>query len=641
MKLKFLYLSILLLCTYLPSQAQIDETYSVDLEGALNFQTITASGTWIIGSDAGLAAYDQENGTELWIHPNLAKVSASDVSEIPGSTLLMVRQEDDVKFIDPYSGAIRFSTEEQGFNELSFERMLYRSNGLLIGGKKGKNEPVLAMVDLATGEVRWKLEENFGRIITATEFSAEEILLVTLLKVYRMKSQDGSIIWKEATSKETAAMGGALSAFANKMAANVEFNIRYYENIDKDIFLLGFEVENTKTVSDGKTIVSYTNNYTAFKLSSGARVWSDPVELDGHFGVVEFHNDKVIVLPDDGNRTKINAFDINSGEGLWGKKGRGLKLKGGVYDAFTTDKGMLLVSTNNKKTFLNFLDVEAGVLTYDKPTKVKGIVMELQMAGDNFAYVTSEEMNILDPASGELLLDQSLATNPELTVIDGDKMIVADPNKGLINSVNLKTNEVKEIFSDKLKFGGKENPQQLEIRENGYLLSSEQNLALISSSGELAFNKHYPAPRESGLKQALLYAQAARAAYISANAYSAAGALQSAAPKVTEEDAVSGALVEGLGTAYQEVGEQAQDFAKKSIEQARSRAKATTQGRDFMIILSDVGKEFALVKVNKDTGEAEGEISLGKEKEPKYAVDDVTGKVFRKSEATKVSVYQL
>ena len=207
--------------------------------------------------------------------------------------------------------------------------------------------------------------------------------------------------------------------------------------------------------------------------------------------------------------------------------------------------------------------------------------------------------------------------------------------------IDIEAATVKNISSVALKFEGKEIPNKLELREKGIFVSSEQNVAMFDYSGSQLFQKYYEAPREPGLKRALLYAQAARAAYISANAYYASEVLQSAAPDIKKEDAFDGAIVEGLGQVYGELGDAASDFAKQSFQQANARFKATSEGRDFIIIFGKIEKDNTLLKVNKDTGEPEGTINLGKEKEPVYAVDDVTGQVFYKTNETQITSYKL
>jgi hypothetical protein len=48
-----------------------------------------------------------------------------------------------------------------------------------------------------------------------------------------------------------------------------------------------------------------------------------------------------------------------------------------------------------------------------------------------------------------------------------------------------------------------------------------------------------------------------------------------------------------------------------------------------------------LLKVSKSTGKIDGRISLGKDREPIYAVDDVTGQVYYRSGNNIMTSYQV
>ena len=65
-----------------------------------------------------------------------------------------------------------------------------------------------------------------------------------------------------------------------------------------------------------------------------------------------------------------------------------------------------------------------------------------------------------------------------------------------------------------------------------------------------------------------------------------------------------------------------------AFKQANARYKATMSGRNFMFIMSKPDKNIELLKVSKSTGKVKGRIDLGKDKEPIYAVDDITGQVY-------------
>ena len=69
--------------------------------------------------------------------------------------------------------------------------------------------------------------------------------------------------------------------------------------------------------------------------------------------------------------------------------------------------------------------------------------------------------------------------------------------------------------------------------------------------------------------------------------------------------------------------------------------KATKSGRDFMFIMSKQDKDIVLLKVSKLTGKIEGKIDLGKDREPIYAVDDITGQVYYLTGENELTSYQV
>jgi outer membrane protein assembly factor BamB len=437
------------------------------------------------------------------------------------------------------------------------------------------------------------------------------------------------------------AFGSLLQGVAEQAVANEDFVINFYKHHSKDIFIIGAENKKESQTSSGQTSISYDNNYTAFNIVDGSRLWNNPIQMNGQLGDLAFYENGIIILPNNGGRTKINFFDLETATGKWGKKGRGIAIKGGIYNHLKTEKGILLISRSREKNYLNFLDPAQGLITFKKPVKINGEVVRTIESEKGILFITTNEINILNPTTGELVFDKSIPTSPGLLEQKENTIYAFDTKDGIIKLIDINTATIKNITNTKLKFEGKEIPGKLELREKGIFISSDQNVALYDYSGTQIFQKYYTAPREPGLKRALLYAQAARAAYIGASSYYAAGVLQSAAPDVKQEDAVSGAIVEGFGMVYDELGDAASDFAKQSFQQANARFKATAEGRDFIIIFGKIEKNNALLKVNKDTGKVDGEINLGNEKDPKYAVDDVTGQVFKKTAETQITSYKL
>ena len=638
---------LMLVISWSVSHAQVNELWKTDLSGKVLWQQVTSFGNYFVCTNTEFAAFNPETGEKLWSNSQFANIANEQIEEMSGSPLLSVTQGDVITLLDPFTGNVKFNSSQAGVADLKTKQVLYKANGILVAGKNMNRNPIMLMVDMATGKKVWQIEERFGRIVTLNELSDKELLIVTLFKNYKVNSQTGEIIWKNSTSKEAeqlesmGAFGNLLQSVAEQAVADEDFIVNFYKHPSKDIFIIGAENKKESQTSSGQTSISYDNNYIAFNIADGSRLWNEPIQMRGQLGDLAFYKDGIIILPNDGNRTKINFFDLQSATGKWGKKGRGIGIKGGIYKHLKTENGILLMSQSGEKNYLNFLDPAQGLITFEKPVRINGEVIRTIKSPKGILYITTEEINILNPTTGELIFDKSIQTNPTLLEQKENTIYAFDTKGNIVKLIDIEAATVKNISSVALKFEGKEIPNKLELREKGIFVSSEQNVAMFDYSGAQLFQKYYEAPREPGLKRALLYAQAARAAYISANAYYASGVLQAAAPEIKKEDAFDGAIVEGFGQVYGELGDAASDFAKQSFQQANARFKATAEGRDFIIIFGKIEKDNALLKVNKDTGELEGTINLGKEKEPVYAVDDVTGQVFYKTNETQITSYKL
>lgn len=644
-------MTVMLMTVSTLGMSQVKEKWNASLQGNVNWQQVTPAGHFLVGSSSALTAVDPETGNIQWQLPQFGGVSQEGVQQVGSSPLISVNNKGDIFMVDPFSGEIKFDSKKAGIAEIIDDFVLYKSNGILIAGKDFSNKPAMVFATLSDGKIAWKLDEDYGRVVNVNELTPSELLVTTIFNNYKINSQSGEVIWKNDVSEankqleKLGAFGGLMKQVATQHAEGMEFNVKFYKNPTKDIFYVGSEQKKESSFSSTSTNpppVSYTSVFYAYNMNDGERIWDKPLEVDGKLSQVFFHDKGLVILPDDGANTKINLYDYQTREGIWGKKGRGIKVKGGIYDYVPASNGLLLISKNGDKNFLTYLDTNLGILTFEKPVKIDGEVVRTETIGKGIFFVTTEGVNVLNTSTGTLLLDKDITTAPTLVGSKGDDFYIFDLKEGKLKTLNKSTAAVNDFSGTALKFEGKEVPTNLEIRDNGIFINSDQNVALFDQSGKLTYQSYYEAPREPGLKRALLYAQAVRAAYIGASAYAASGVYQSAAPQVKQDDAFAGALVEGIGQAYGELGNAASDFARKSFKQASARFKASTQARDFMVILSKrEGNKNALLKVNKNTGQIDAYIDLGKEKTPNYAMDDVTGQVFYQTGAGTVAGYQL
>lgn len=618
-------------------QAQVQELWTKELKTTLKWHKVYASGDYLVCSYDGLKKVDVSTGNELWNLTEFIGIEENAIEELEGSSLLKITKNENIFILDPFSGKVKFDALKSGITEILRTKMLYQSNRLFIAGKNKNNEQVILMVDNEKGEVTWRMQEEFKGIISVVELSATEMLLVTVMHNFKINLVDGSVIWKNALSEDSKKlnkMSGAFGALVKDIAVAAaeqsDVKIQYYEHPTKDIFVIAAENAEQKTNPDGTPVTSYTNSYVAFKKSDGARIWNDRIEMRGKLGECTFFKNNFIVLPNDELKSKLNMFDLSTGEKKWGKKGRGTRVAGGVVNHFITGDNIMVVFQKNGKNRMVVLDIYNGKPKFKKPVKISGNIVFTRETSAGILYMTTNELNTLNINTGKLLHKNSFHTQPALTAVEGDEMFFLDINFSLVKKVNFKSSAVSQVSTEQLIIQGKENYNNLELRENGILLTSDQNITLLNKNGKVLFNNYFPAPKQSGLRKALLYAQAARAAYIGAQAHYVAGALNTAASETKNE--TGAAMLNEIGDAYSDLGSQASEFTKQSMATARERFKASAQGRDFMIVLAAEKKlgNF-LYKVSKNSGEVLAKIALGKEKAPNYTVDDVTGQVFKET----------
>ena len=642
---------LVLAATLLPlfTHGQVDVKWTKQLDSDIQWQEVSSLGNLIVCSEDALMGVNTETGDINWSKSEHSNLPRHLYRELPKSPFFTVETNSVIYLIDQSTGDEVFSSAKAGIAEIKDYFFMYNSDAILVAGTNPAGDPVMLSVKMSDGTLSWSMNEKFGRIIAANELGNDELLIVTLFNNYKLSASTGNIIWKEVISKEAAqvdklgAFGDLLKAAAEDLTSDMDIQIRFYRKPGGDVFYLGAQQEHQSSVtsSSGEPSVSYTNNYSAFNISDGSLVWEDDLEVKGMLGHMVFMDDGLLILPDDGNRTKINLFDYQTQAGLWGKKGKGIAIKGGIYDYLDSGNGILLVSRTSSNNFLNYLDPVAGAITFEKPVKIDGSVVGIVPLSNSILYITTESMNILDQNTGMLKWKKSIQTHPDLTAEYDGKIYAFDTKSEILKVVDKETGEVNDLSGSAVEFQGKEAPRRLEVMEDGIFLHSDQNVAKIGFDGTIKFVEYYPAPHESGWKRALLIAEGIRAAYIGASSYYMSGAMAYAGADVRAEDAVAGEIVSQVGDAYGALGNEASSYAVSAFTQASARLKATTSGRDFMIIMSKQEKDIVLLKVSKITGEIEGKIDLGKDREPIYAVDDITGQVYYMTGDKELTSYQL
>jgi hypothetical protein len=629
------------------ANAQIQEAWSSSFEKAINWQMVTALGNHIVQTNSGLYGIDYDSGDILWHNPQFSNLEEASFEELENSPFAKVETRSGLFFINTFDGATVFSSTESGVNKVKEHFVLYRSNSIVVSGKSADGENIAVSVDIGSGKVLWKSQEDFGRIVDIVELSDSELLGITLFKNLRVNSRTGDIIWSNENSEESkqlSSMGGfgnLLKKAAETMSEQVEINLDFALHSSLKYFVIGTEEENDNigmSSSSGNQIPTYTSSYRAYDIATGEQLWKKPVSVKGRLGHSTWVGENLLILPFGRNNSKVNLIDMQTGQGLWGKKGRGVAIKGGIYSYTPTENGMLVITTRNDKNFLNYLDTQQGVFTFDKTIKVKGYVGYTLTTDHGILYATEREMNIVNTSTGDLFWDKDIKVHYSLIQRAGDQLFFFNDKTQSISGLDLNTGQVAMNGSTAISFKEGEGPSGIEIRDRGILLSSDQNFALYDFDGNQVYQSYFPSPREEGWKRALLYAGTIYTGYVSAVSGMASGAFQSASSQFSPES-VEGQTFASIGQSYGEMSASAGEVAGLAFNAANKRFKATKQARDYVMVLTKSDAGIELAKVNKDTGENEKSIFLGKNRKPNYAIDMVEGIVFLESEKTSIKKY--
>ena len=111
------------------------------------------------------------------------------------------------------------------------------------------------------------------------------------------------------------------------------------------------------------------------------------------------------------------------------------------------------------------------------------------------------------------------------------------------------------------------------------------------------------------------------------------------AERVLEEQIITGQLA----TAYSTGGAQLTGYSQQASALASKRFKASlaTPGSMFMLTRAPEGNGNVLLQIDKDSAQPRSRIDLSKEREPVYAVDDISGMLFLRTGPGTLAGYRL
>lgn len=648
--LSFLFVTALLLA---PSRslAQATTSWRTSPGGSIAWMRTTSAGYLVICTSEGLKGVDPATGAVAWTVKELANAPENgfeEISHTPFVSAVPAGGADQLVILEPYTGSVLFSSAASGIDHIASKYFLYANNAIVLVGQRSDKTAVMACVDMASGKVRWTKEDAFSKLTSCASAGPDAILLSTLFFAYKLDAKTGAELWKQSPDPKFAGMAGLMGSL-DRGGANLSGPMAQTVGVfltsphAPDLCFMGLQQtkQSTKTDSQGKSVTTttYSTFINAFRIKDGSYAWAQPLVMQQQLGTMVPLKQGLLVGAAD--RNSADLLEYSSGKGLWGKNGKGINVSGTLNGAVELDGNTLL--TSGGKDCAAMLVNASGVDLWSKKVKLDGAIQSVTLMPGAVLIASMEEADIVDLATGISRLGKPFKGGAGTVAVGANEIHLFNNKDRLLYRVPMSGGAATALSAIPLEFEGKESAGHVEVTEDGIIVSSEQNIALIGTDGSLKYKKYFPAPRESGMTRALLYMNAVRAAYYTAafGYTSAAFGATSQSIEVTDASSAAGKEITGeIANIYGDASVMAMDYTKQFMARANARFKATASTSAVQYILSDAGnRQFVLVRVNKKDGSLAETITLGKDKTPLYEVDGFDNAVYLVS-GTEVVAYR-
>lgn len=673
---------ILLISVASHGQPKTPPAWSTKFRSAINWQRVHSLGYLIVSTNDALYGVNPSDGKINWENKTYAALDPSMIEEIEGTEFITISYKTDQNSTIPLQaimevigGKVLFDSQKESIGVLS-RHVLPVSGRLLVIGVKQHQElkdmvATLFMYDILSGKQLWvndnlfkpeapsakgllgKLQsmgQQLGNLQKLTseplELDNQHVIITHPGYVMKLKSSTGDLVWK------------------NKIDPSTKAKV-LFSPYKKEVTFIATEVESSTgsgfTTSSGNQSSNqpkkfYTNLYYAFDSNTGKPLWKVPAKENDLLNQVIMHEKGIIICPRSSQKPTINLVNYETGQTMWGNKGKGIKAQGSVVSYLPTSKGILITTafdnawnSNAEEYYLNVVDPNTGLLKYEKSVKLKGDLVRSELVPQGLLFVTTREINILDVNNGTLRWPNSIEAGAPITSDKirpfptgekGNKLYAYSPKEESVYEVDKQTGINRKLTATKIQFQGKELPKAIDVVSDGLILYSEQNVMKIGLDGAVKFTKYYPAPREPALVRALLAAQAVRAAYIGAAASVYSTAFAQAGQQ--SNDPTGKEVGREMSQAFGQLSNTAFAYSSQAMKQFSARYKASQSTPNFVIMMTTQEKKGnQLVQVNKVNGEIMSAIDIKNDREPEYNIDQLYNYVYYQPTASELVCYKL
>lgn len=608
-----LLLAVLSIVNVVQAQKSEAPDFNYDIGGKIEKMTVTSSGVLLITHGKGLAGIKPGQEGLVFNFDDYGKVKEEDILIVPNSPYVMVGQSGfggisaKQSVIDVVSGKRLFDTKANGWKAAGRPTLLLPENKLIVSGQrtaKEKYTQAVGIYDMNTGkeEKLFKLKGS-NMLVGRPSIVNGGVILPASKGVHRIDLATGAESW----------------------VADVK-NVAYVLLAEDGASIYAFA-----KVNNGK-------NHEVHKISAtGSLMWSDGKKLKGTVSNFEITPKGLAlvsdVAPTGGKglnklmaakaQSNISFLSSKTGEDLWEKAP---KTKGYVQHFYIVEDGILFGIGEGGINKISF----DGKPLFKKPLKTGENIHTMALTKQGVIYITDSDANIINLKTGEPIWNKPIKykrakavastydeAHGRFLISTGQEMIAIDENNGDISTLA------------NYKFNEKENPTRLEIRGDGLLLTSDQNMMMLNFDGSEKFHEYYKSPGQSTFAKIALGALAVASTTMASSAAYRAGANRNSLGQYNQY----GAQMKRTQDMFSAIG-------TVSFNEMAKRFKATSATENDQFILTKLDSGVSLVKVNKDSGKIDKQILL-KDKKPTYEVDDFGGYLYYLSNNSTVYAYDL
>ena len=656
------------------SIAQNANDWTKTFPSKIKWYKITDAGVLVVGTNDALYGISPTDGKEIWKNDDIENIQEGNYDPIEGTPYIVLAKrglmKSSNKIVDVVTGKEVANTKDLGLAAVTKRIHLIKSNAVLFYGIGSTGKPTLMKVNLADGTKAWEqqklFEKNSEQIVSEAGEAADGIFLATNKNIYKLNSQTGESLYSVdmksdlpvAAPKEEK-KAGMMGSLRNKMPGAGMFGMgkKIDEGANEAVTMTSADFFQ----KDNPAIIYFWNQdvLTAFNVADGKEVWKR-FELPSPVTNILYDSRGMLVATSEKtkedeakanksggglignlkrssagkkNRASLLLFDMNTGAQKWDSD---VDLQGDVMAYKLVNNKLILATARDQGTnFISIVNLDEGKSITKKPLSIKGAIRDLQIVPTGLYYRTEDQINILDMETGDKTWKKGLSVKNCVGDNENDKVgyVYADE---IIHKVDFEKGDISDWVTG-VKFDGKEDPGSLQVRTNGVLLTSDQNVRLYSFDGKQAWHTYEPAPGRtmagkmlSGLGGLASSMVAAQQMAQSAQLSYAKGYYGSTSPSL--DNSIKNANANASNFA----GAAASSFASIS-----KRFKATKEANNYMAILTNFGKsnnakDAGVMMIDKTTGKEIRRITFGDKKDPDYKLDELGRVVYYKADGNEI-----